>query len=263
MNLRKEGENGRFRFIDALSMQSESLLMPSDLDAANQLERRANSDETLLQYMSPFAVLSRSGGGESPAASTQDIGAGSGMPSCVRQVHLQSDKSVLDSIHDAIVGCFRNEGDTEDAMPTLICLDHINPLLSMVDDRQEVYRFILRLKSLCKKHGATVVVTMHCDDDADSSNNPTIDHGTGVTSHVIADDSEDHADSQFTNMLEHLADLVFRVQGLPTGYSRDVNGVMEVVQRPQLQTASGLEPPIHTLHFKAFEHSVKFFTPGH
>eukprot|EP01080_Neovahlkampfia_damariscottae_P006999 gene6999-11164_t len=78
----------------------------------------------------------------------------------------------------------------EKETPDLIILDHINPLLLF--DKKGVFELISALKTLNK----TLVILVH-------------------------DDIEKEKD--FYNYIEYLSDLVFKVEGLPSGYSKDVH----------------------------------------
>ncbi|KAL0491135.1 elongator complex protein 6 [Acrasis kona] len=116
-----------------------------------------------------------------------------------------------------------------------LIIDHLNPLLYAGDGG--VYKLMRKLHELTKKENVTVVVAIHdCAADYRSEETRT------------------------ANFIEHLSDITFRVSGLPSGYSKDVHGQVEVVYKKDKNT---FDPPKHVkLHFKTMDHSAKLFAIG-
>jgi hypothetical protein len=129
-------------------------------------------------------------------------------PNCITEFKAKENESLFETIFKEIKNSFK-EG------PDLIILDHINPLL--LKGKNGVFELISALKTLNK----TILILVH-------------------------DDIE--KEKEFYNYLEYLSDLVFRVRGLPSGYSKDVHGSLEFQDK--------------VLHFKNFEQNVKLFPRG-
>jgi len=63
----------------------------------------------------------------------------------------------------------------------------------------------------------------------------------------------DAEDELIVNQLKHKTDLILSVDGLESGVSRDVHGVL---------TISHKEVKVQKLHYKIMENNVRFFPPG-
>jgi hypothetical protein len=200
VNLQKEGENGNFRFIDALQGLTSSFI--GDFE----------HEDTLL-YASPLV-------------SRQDK---------ARPTYISVWKPTTQT---ATLSEDLFEQITKDGVPDCLIIDYLNPLLYTHEDAEaSIYKTIQKLYQLTRDGPTTVVVAMHgCSTDVTSM------------------------EQRLANSAEHLADVVFRVSGLPTGYSKDVHGQVEVVHK---RDAKSYEAPKRVkLHYKTFEHQVKLFAPG-
>lgn len=121
-----------------------------------------------------------------------------------------------------------------------IILDHVDVLaLYTAKGFNDVFMFIQRLLSWAQSNSTSIVMLMHGDGEA----------------------------KLMANLLEQSANVVFRVRGLPTGYSKDVHGLVEVIY----EKVTGNEHTDanamrllsrQTLHYKCFEHNVTLFSPG-
>jgi KaiC/GvpD/RAD55 family RecA-like ATPase len=70
---------------------------------------------------------------------------------------------------------------------------------------------------------------------------------------LVHEDVEDAVDQSFVRSLVYKADLVMSVDGLPSGYSKDVNGQVVVM---------GRQIPTRQMHFKAMDNTVRFMYKG-
>ena len=212
MNLQKEGEAGRFHFIDAqqglVNSMFSKLSLTTDDDVINP-----------LTYTSPINVRSK-------VLQTA-------VPAGLRIWKYESDKSILDSLFDEI---------TKDESNKCSCLilDHIDVLTNYTNDISngptragQLLRFIQRLLVWCTRNQSSLVLSMHGDAQ----------------------------EQQLANLIEQYANIVFRVAGLPTGYSKDVHGMLEVVYEKE-GTAELKVLSHQVLHYKCFEHNVTLFAPG-
>jgi dethiobiotin synthetase len=201
-NLQKEGENGTFKFVDALQNLTSSFIGNTE-----------DNDDTLF-FSSPLVAQSIE----------------KKRPSCL-SVWKPSENS--QSISDDLLSHVMRDG-----APDCIIFDHLNPLLYANGENADskLYKTLQHLHRISKQ-GTTVVVALHgCGSD------------------------ESSVESRLANAAEHLSDVVFRVSGLPTGYSKDVHGQVEVIHR---KDSTSYEPPKRVkLHYKTFEHQVKLFAPG-
>jgi hypothetical protein len=214
MNLQKEGEAGRFFFVDAQQGLSDSLL--SNLSITEEESDRINP----LTYMSPINVRSRVLQ-QGPPAGLQIY------------KHDKNAKSLLDSLFDYIT---REEA----TKCNCLLLDHVDSLVHYLQDVEngptrfgQLLRFIQKLLTWCNKNQTSLVLLMHGDSQ----------------------------DQQLANLIEQYATVTLRVDGLPTGYSKDVHGMLEVLYEKS-GTADLKVLTRQTLHYKCFEHHVSLFSPG-
>jgi archaellum biogenesis ATPase FlaH len=129
-------------------------------------------------------------------------------------IELQLDpKNVLSSIYKQIMDSFGSD------LPELIIVDHVNPLFL----QHGFFEFLNALKSLTAKK-ITILIMVQQDESA----------------------------WDMINYIHHVSDLVFTVNNLPTGYSKDVHGQL-VITKENFESK---------LHFKTFDASVKLFAPG-
>lgn len=131
-------------------------------------------------------------------------------PNCIKEFKKNENETIFETLYSNIKNSFK-----ENEIPDLIILDHINPLFLI--EKKGVFELISALKTLNK----TLIILIH-------------------------DDIETEKD--FYNYIQYSSDLVFKVESLASGYSKDVHGSLKFNEK--------------ILHFKNFEQNVKLFAPG-
>lgn len=239
MNLQKEGENGKFVFIDAqqgLLDHGTNTFHDDSIMGKTENETGATTLNPLT-YMSPIHVRSR---GTFPPCPKGLI------PWRYNWSASSSNRaSIFDSLFDTIVLSSKTKC-------SCLLMDHLDVLLmytSMHDQqngtKRELFHFFQRLLAYCHKNECSLVILMHGDANSDEINS-------------------------LANMLEHYANVVLRVGGLPSGYSKDVHGMIQVLfekwnRDTAAATASTNDLRLlsrQVLHYKCFEHNVTLFSPG-
>jgi hypothetical protein len=247
MNLQKEGENGKFVFIDA---QQGLLDYGTNTFHDDSTISKTENDDTgtvslnPLTYMSPIHVRSRGIFPPCPKGLIPwryNCSTLSSSSSSSPLLLLSSDRaaSIFDSLFDTIVLSSKTKC-------SCLLMDHLDVLLmytSMHDGtKRELFHFFQKLLVYCHKNECSLVILMHGDDNSAVLNS-------------------------LANMLEHYANVVFRVGGLPSGYSKDVHGMIQVLFEKWDTGAAASTNDLRllsrqVLHYKCFEHNVTLFSPG-
>lgn len=266
VNLQKEGEEGRFMFIDA----QEGLLSHCLDDLSNNgnvADGNTNTTTTTtsatkmnpLTFTSPIHVRTKVN--VSPPKGliqwtynlTDD-----------QQQQSESSSSSLPPLFLSLLKTIESSSpvsstsdDQNKSKCSCLIIDHLDVLMMYSKDGQrDIFKFVQRLLAWANQNDTSLVLLMHGDSEAN---------------HVA-------------NLIEQYADIVFRVGGLPTGYSKDVHGMVEVLceKRNQMDTTANAAVTAtatataqtnnvstdlrlltrQTLHYKCFEHNVTLFAPG-
>jgi len=166
-----------------------------------------------------------------------------------QQEQKQTPTNVLDEILR-----FIEELSFNKTLPTFVCLDHLNPLFAFATE-QQIYKFFQRLIALVHNQQVTVMLMLHTRDKNDTIAAANERFHTGL----VYEHEDEDMENNMANVFEQASDMVFRVKGLPTGYSKDVHGLVNVIAKLNNESCV---PQIKTLHYKTMDYSVRFFVPG-
>jgi len=251
MNLQKEGQNGKLLFVDAQNGLVQSVLQPTINN--NDSDNNNNSRHVHpLSYTSPIHVRSKFNASTVKEESHVPTGFiqwnynssyGSSSSSCTSSSSINNNDSttLLDSLFQMITGNQQTTVELKGGDCKCIILDHVDVLaLYTKNGFRDVFMFVQRLLSWAQTNSTAIVLLMHGDGEANLT----------------------------ANLIEQYANVVFRVGGLPTGYSKDVHGLVEVVYEKLAGSSSDANAHSmrlltrQTLHYKCFEHNVTLFSPG-
>uniref|UniRef100_A0A3B4BBS7 Elongator complex protein 6 n=1 Tax=Periophthalmus magnuspinnatus TaxID=409849 RepID=A0A3B4BBS7_9GOBI len=139
------------------------------------------------------------------------------------------------------LGCTDRSGGPEEWGPPVLLVDDLGVLLSLGVSVGTVLDFSHYCRAtVCSRLQGNVVMLLHCDEEED--------------------DGDDEGAEQLLKGLTHQCSLTLHVQGLPTGYCRDIHGQMEVCWRRQQADEQ------HTLNklfqYKVHDKGASFFARG-
>lgn len=258
INLPNESSKGTFAFIDAMS-DPYSWAASSSSDSSGR--------STVFQFSAPISITS------SPSLTSQQQS--ETLPH-FQHFSLDSNAAIhhstnpMSSLWDCIMSSFGS--DDGSAPPDCIIIDHINPLLDHQMENagnascnciDSIREFMSSLHALSKSNNRTAVIVLaHADCFGPASSHRRILAATEDSESGIPAEGGDRHDIEAGMLLRelaHRADILIDVDGLPTGYSRDVHGQAIITF---MKGKNALLPTTQILHFKAYEHQVKFFAPG-
>jgi archaellum biogenesis ATPase FlaH len=111
-------------------------------------------------------------------------------PKCLKTFNKNQLESLLNSL---LIESF------EENKPDLIIIDQINPLFYLEDENKSIFEFIQELISLTKYKDTTVIIMMH-------------------------ENLEDVDEKNIMRYMEYNSDIMFQINPLSSGYSKDVHG---------------------------------------
>ncbi|KAK7886465.1 hypothetical protein WMY93_026086 [Mugilogobius chulae] len=139
--------------------------------------------------------------------------------------------------------CSSPEGasvSSEEWGPPVLLVDDLSVLLSLGVNAGAVLDFSHYCRAtVCSKLQGNVVMLLHCDEE---------------------DDGDDEGSEQLLKGLTHQCSLALDVQGLPTGYCRDIHGQMEVIWRRR--QADGQHTLKKLFQYKVHDKGASFFARG-
>eukprot|EP00761_Pharyngomonas_kirbyi_P007206 gb/GECH01007216.1/.p1 GENE.gb/GECH01007216.1/~~gb/GECH01007216.1/.p1 ORF type:complete len:285 (+),score=75.72 gb/GECH01007216.1/:1-855(+) len=150
---------------------------------------------------------------------------------CENQQNVSHIKHVKANVEDVISKIKTAFGDSEEDFPDCVLVDHADPILK---NEKEAFEFFQALKQMTNSKKEPAIITCVHSDGGEKI-------------------------ERWIRSAEHRSDLIFSVSGLPTGYSKEVHGQVTVKEMPS-EIGERVQPV--TLHFKTFEHNIKFFSPG-
>ncbi|RUS13699.1 hypothetical protein BC937DRAFT_94904, partial [Endogone sp. FLAS-F59071] len=127
----------------------------------------------------------------------------------------------------------------------LVILDDASVLLWSGYDVMDVVGFVRALRVLLQKRNGTLITLIHADEQLAS----------------------DPAQDAFVPSVLGMADLVLSIQGLGSGFSKDVHGQLSIIHGAQytLRIPSLTTPPLpipQSVHYKILDNTVQFFARG-
>ncbi|XP_017308091.1 elongator complex protein 6 isoform X1 [Ictalurus punctatus] len=132
------------------------------------------------------------------------------------------------------------EAEADSNSPPVLIVDDLSVLLSLGVSVKAVLDFTHYCQAaICSQLQGSVVTLVRCDDDDD--------------------DDEDESSSHLLRALSHQCTLSLRVEGLRTGYCRDIHGQVEIWWRG---TGENVQSQRKIFQYKVYDKSVSFFAPG-
>ncbi|XP_022083371.1 elongator complex protein 6-like [Acanthaster planci] len=119
----------------------------------------------------------------------------------------------------------------------LLLIDDLSVLISLGLSVQQVMQFVHYCQA--SQPETTIICLVHHDTDVD-----------------------DECNAALITQLRHRAHCVLQVQGLDSGYSRDVHGQLKISKRDPTGTTPNRNQPDITLQYKILDKSVTFFAVG-
>lgn len=125
-------------------------------------------------------------------------------------------------------------------LPTLLLIDDVGILHSLGVDTGQINDFLKYCQATLmrdqKQSSGSMVTLLHCDPDDDDD--------------VV----------YLSNQLQHACTCHLKVEGLPSGFCKDVHGQMTIIQKPT--NADITRPTRKLLQFKITDKNVSFFAVG-
>lgn len=133
-------------------------------------------------------------------------------------------------------------GGAEEWGPPVLLVDDVSVLLSLGVSVGAVLDFSHYCRAtVCSQLQGNVVMLVHCEEDED-------------------DDNDDKGSELLLRGLTHQSSLTLHVQGLPTGYCRDIHGQMEVCRRRS--SSDGQNTLRKLFQYKVHDKGASFFARG-
>ncbi|XP_061531693.1 LOW QUALITY PROTEIN: elongator complex protein 6 [Phycodurus eques] len=140
-------------------------------------------------------------------------------------------------------GAEERAGDAGGGPPVLL-VDDVSVLLSLGVSADAVLDFSHYCRAtVCSQLKGNVVILLRCDREDDDYD----------------DEGSDEGLERLLRGLTHQCSLALHVQGLPTGYCRDIHGQVEVCDRRR--QADGQQKKT-TFQYKVHDRGASFFAPG-
>lgn len=127
--------------------------------------------------------------------------------------------------------------------PPVLLVDDLSVLLSLGVSARAVLDFSHYCRaSLCSQLQGNLVMLLHCEEEEDG------------------DDVDDEGSERLLKGLIHQCSLALHVQGLPTGYCRDIHGQVEVCWRRR--QGDGQHTQNKIFQYKVHDKGASFFARG-
>eukprot|EP01133_Synstelium_polycarpum_P006528 gene6528-7559_t len=75
---------------------------------------------------------------------------------------------------------------------------------------------------------------------------------------IVLFHSDSNDDETFFKQLQYEADLTMNIAGLPSGYSKDIDGQIDFLQKNEDNTMNRLSP----IHYQVLDNTIRFFSMG-
>ncbi|XP_057689197.1 elongator complex protein 6 [Corythoichthys intestinalis] len=150
-------------------------------------------------------------------------------------------RSLFQSVHSSLTSQGAESGSLR---PPALLVDDVSVLQSLGVSVDSVLDFSHYCRALvCSQLKGNVVMLLRCDGEDD-------DDDTG----------SEESSERLLRGLTHQCSLSLSVQGLPTGYCRDIHGQLEVWDRRR--QADGQDQKKTTFQYKVHDKGASFFAPG-
>ncbi|XP_068591791.1 elongator complex protein 6 [Cebidichthys violaceus] len=150
---------------------------------------------------------------------------------------------VRSSVTGSGVGEREADGAEEEWGPPVLLVDDLSVLLSLGVSVGAVLDFSHYCRAtVCSQLQGNVVVLSRCDGGEEE------------------DDGDDEGSERLLKGLTHQCSLTLHVQGLPTGYCRDIHGQVEVCWRRR--QGDGHHTQKKLFQYKVHDKGASFFAPG-
>ncbi|XP_029307827.1 elongator complex protein 6 [Cottoperca gobio] len=151
-------------------------------------------------------------------------------------------KSLYEFVRSSVTGSGAADGAEEWGPPVLL-VDDLSVLLSLGVSVGAVLDFSHYCRAtVCSELQGNVVMLARCDGDGEE------------------DEEDDEGSERLLKGLTHQCSLLLHVQGLPTGYCRDIHGQVEVCWRRR--QADGQYTQKKLFQYKVHDKGASFFAPG-
>ncbi|XP_022060681.1 elongator complex protein 6 [Acanthochromis polyacanthus] len=149
-------------------------------------------------------------------------------------------RSLYKFVQSSLTSSSSGEDGTEEWGPSVLLVDDISVLLSLGVSARAVLDFSHYCKAMvCSQLQGNMVMLVRCDE---------------------GDDGDDEGSELLLRGLTHQCSLTLHVQGLPTGYCRDIHGQMEVCWRRR--QGDGQHTQKKLFQYKVHDKGASFFARG-
>lgn len=165
-------------------------------------------------------------------------------PSCSSKTldFLRSPDSGLRGLYEFVQESFVREGEEGHWGPPVLIIDDLTVLLSLGLRAEAVLDFTHYCQAfVCSKLEGNVVILVRDEDE---------------------EGSEEEGSEQLLKGLTHQCSLALRVEGLPTGYCKDIHGQMEIFRRVSGSCIGGPKPHKSLFQYKVHDKGASFFARG-
>ncbi|XP_074540516.1 elongator complex protein 6 [Halichoeres trimaculatus] len=149
----------------------------------------------------------------------------------------------LKSLYEFIRSSLSSSDEAEEWGPPVLLVDDLSVLQSLGVSVGAVLDFSHYCRAtVCSLLKGNVVMLTRCDVEEEE------------------DDGDDEGSERLLKGLTHQCSLTLHVQGLPTGYCRDIHGQVEVCWRRKQDV--GQHTPKKLFQYKVHDKGASFFAPG-
>ncbi|XP_059195497.1 elongator complex protein 6 [Centropristis striata] len=156
-------------------------------------------------------------------------------------------KGLYELVRSGVISCGGGEEEADGAEkwgPPVLLVDDISVLLSLGVSVGAVLDFSHYCRAtICTQLQGNVVMLVRCDGEEEEE-----------------DDGDDEGSERLLKGLTHQCSLTLHVQGLPTGYCRDIHGQVEVCWRRR--QGDGHHTQKKLFQYKVHDKGASFFAPG-
>ncbi|XP_074509105.1 elongator complex protein 6 [Sebastes fasciatus] len=152
-------------------------------------------------------------------------------------------KSLYEFVRSSLTSSSGGEEEAEEWGPPVLLVDDLSVLLSLGVSVGAVQDFSHYCRAtVCSQLQGNVVMLVRCDGEEEE------------------DDGDDESSERLLKGLTHQCSLTLHVQGLPTGYCRDIHGQVEVCWRRK--QGDGQHTQKKLFQYKVHDKGASFFAPG-
>lgn len=152
-------------------------------------------------------------------------------------------KSLYEFVRSSLTSSGGGGEEAEEWGPPVLLVDDLSVLLSLGVSVGAVQDFSHYCRAtVCSQLQGNVVMLVRCDGEEEE------------------DDGDDEGSERLLKGLTHQCSLTLHVQGLPTGYCRDIHGQVEVCWRRK--QGDGQHTQKKLFQYKVHDKGASFFAPG-